>query len=175
MIEVTLTRNQPHLHCVFTNTFTRHPPPEPGPDPGPDDQPAQQTADLSVTKQASTPAARSGDVVTFHITVTNHGPDDAARVMLHDQLSGSAELVSIHTDAGSCSQHLPVTCQLGTLRPGAAAHVTVRLRITAGGRHFSDRAVVGTASDDPRLANNVASAVVRLTPAVAPPPPAVTG
>jgi len=121
-----------------------------------------------VTKHASTPVATIGSIVAFQITVTNHGPDHASRVMLHDQLFGSASLVSIHTTAGRCSASLPVACDLGTLRPGASAHITVRLRVTAASR-FRDRAVVGTATDDPNLANNVASALVRLTRPTAPP------
>lgn len=169
-IEVTLTRNRPHLHCVFTNIHTPHPAPEPPPGPDP-----LETADLSVTKQPSTSVASTGDLVTFRITVTNHGPDPAAHVILHDQLFGSATLVSIQTNAGSCSRSLPIVCQLGTMAPGARAHVTVRLRITSTASHFRDRAVVGTATDDPNLANNVDSATVRLTRPSAPPAPPFTG
>ncbi len=172
LIVVRLTRSQPHVHCVFTNTFTHKPPPPPPPGPDP-----LENADLSVTKHASPRVASTGDVVTFHITVTNHGPDHASRVVLHDQLFGSADLVAIHTDTGRCSRNLPIVCSLGTLAPGAKAHVTVRLRITSRASHFADRAVVGTATDDPHLTNNVDSATVRLVraPAPKPPPPSVTG
>jgi uncharacterized repeat protein (TIGR01451 family) len=147
---------------VFTNTFKRQPPPTPGPDPGPDAKPAQQRADLAATKHPSTRVATRGDTVTFRLTVTNRGPDHASRVVLHDQLFGSAQLVSIHADRGSCSHSLPVVCQLGTLSPHAKAHVTVRLQITSRSSRFADRAVVGAATQDPRLANNVDSASVRV-------------
>jgi uncharacterized repeat protein (TIGR01451 family) len=161
-IVVSLTTDEPHQHCVFTDTFTREPPPPPPPDPGPDEEAAQQVADLGVIKHASTPVARTGDTVAFRITVTNHGPNHAARAVLNDQLFGSARLVAIHTDRGSCSAHLPVFCELGTLAPGEKAHITVRLRITSQASPFADRAVVGSATPDPNKANNVASARVRL-------------
>lgn len=184
-IFVKLTRSQPRLHCVFTNTFSHKPPPEPPPDTGPGVpgggpgeqgplQPAQQLADLSVSKHASTQVASRGHTVTFRITVTNHGPDRASRVVLHDQLFGSSRLIGVHTTAGRCSARLPLVCQLGTVRAGASVHVTVRLRVTGRAR-FTDRAVVGTAATDLNLRNNVASVAVRLVSPRTPPPPRVTG
>lgn len=175
-VVVTLTRDRPHLHCVFTNTFSTHPPPEPAPDqaaPGEDPlAPAQRTANLSVTKRASTPATSRGRIVSFRITVTNHGPDHATGVMLNDQLFGSARLVAVRTDTGRCSRRLPVVCSLGTLNPGANANVTVRMRITGRSSRLRNRAVAGSASADLRTASNVDAATVRV---IRPPRPPFTG
>jgi uncharacterized repeat protein (TIGR01451 family) len=178
---VTLTRAQPGLHCVFTDAFTPTPPPEPPPEPpgplppepppppGPDpDQPSAPYSDLAVTKTASPQTVTAGGVVTYRITVTNLGPDDATRVVLGDKPTGSAAVVSVHTDVGRCRVRLPVICLLGTLKPGAKANITIRLRPGSESPGFTNHAVVGTATYDPRLGNNVAHATVTV---VAPPPP----
>lgn len=181
-VTVTLTRSQPTMHCVFTDTFTEHPPPVPPPEPpvppppGPPAPPGPQPdvtyADLAVTKHASPPVVTQGGIVTYRLTVTNHGPDDATRVVLDDKPLGSAVVVSVHTNVGSCTSRVPITCQLGTLKPHAKVSITVRLRVTGHASPFTNRAVVGSATDDPNLANNVASATIRV---VAPPPPSGLG
>lgn len=184
-IEITLTREHPAVRCVYTDTFTPTPPPEPPPEPPAPpppkpptpptpnpDQPSDPYADLAVAKTASPSTVSVGGVVTYRITVTNHGPDDATRVVVGDQPLAGAVLLSVHTDLGRCGSQLPLRCQLGTLRPGARVHITVRIRATRPTRRLINQAVVGTATVDPNLANNVSRASVRV---VSPPPPTVTG
>jgi uncharacterized protein DUF11 len=66
-----------------------------------------------------------------------------------------------------------VICQLGTLNPGATVTVILRARVNRPSARLRNRAVVGTETYDPVLANNVSHATVRV---VAPPaPPPVTG
>ncbi len=180
--EVTLTKADPNERCVFTDVFSSTPPPEPGPQPpeplppepphppGPNpDEPSAPWADLSVTKTASPPVVVAGDVVTYRITVTNHGPNDAARVVLDDKpASSAAAVVSVRPSAGKCQVGLPVVCQLGTLKPGAKVTIMLSVRAGAPTHGFTNRAVVGTATFDPDLANNAAHATVKV---VAPPPP----
>jgi uncharacterized repeat protein (TIGR01451 family) len=110
--------------------------------------------------------------VTYRITVTNHGPDSASRVVLNDQASGSSTIVSVMTDRGQCQTGPPIRCHLGTLKPGQTANITVRLRVTAGSSTFTNRVVVGTATYDPNLSNNAAIASVAV---VAPAPPSGLG
>ncbi len=184
-VVVTLRRSHPSARCVFTDTFTRTPPPQPPPEPPapppPEppappganlDQPSEPYADLSVTKHASPATVTRGQIVTYRIAVTNHGPDDAARVVLNDQPLGSGVLVSVHTDVGSCHVSLPLVCQLGTLKPGAKAHITVRVRLGTRSSRFTNRSVVGTATYDPNLSNNVARTTITVLP---PPPPPPSG
>ncbi len=179
---VTLTRLHPGVRCVFTDTFTATPPPVPPPEPpvppppGPPAPPGPQPdvayADLAVTKHATAPVVTQGGVVTYRITVTNHGPDDATRVILDDQPLGPAVVVSAHTNVGSCTSRVPITCQLGTLKPRAKVNLTVRLQVAGHAAHFTNRAVVGGATYDPNLSNNVARATVMV---VAPRPPGGLG
>jgi uncharacterized repeat protein (TIGR01451 family) len=179
---VTLTSAQPSVRCVYTDSFTATPEVEPGPEPpeplppesgvtpGPSpDEPGLTWTDLAVKKTASPPVAVVGDLVTYHITVTNHGPNDATRVVLADKPGGAADVVSARTDVGTCRTGVPIICLLGTLKSGEEVHVTVQLRPDAQTDAFTNRAVVGTSTYDPTLANNVAHATVR----VLAPPPAV--
>ncbi len=181
VVAVRLTRSAPSQRCVFTDTFTRNPPPEPPPgppEPPPPDPPAPPTtdpvqpsapyADLSITKRAAPAIVSAGGVVTYRITVTNHGRDDAERVVVDDAALGSTAIISVHTDLGSCRAGAPLVCQLGTLKPGAHANITVRARVTTHASTFINRAVVGSATDDPNLANNAAQATVRVLPAALP-------
>ena len=179
---VRLTRKEPAARCVFTDTFTPNPPPEPPPEPpgplppeptpppGPDpDQPASTWSNLVVTKSASPPTVVVGGVVTYHITVKNLGPDDATRVVVNDKpTSSGAQVVSVRTSVGRCQARLPVTCQLGTIKPGARVNITLRLRLTEQSKAFTNRVALGTATFDPSLTDSVAHATVAV---VAPPPP----
>jgi uncharacterized repeat protein (TIGR01451 family) len=172
-ILLALTRTSSDAHCVFRDTFTPHPPPPPlpPPPPPPPKPPAPLLADLVVTKHASAQIVTRGDVVHYRITVTNLGPDPAARVVLGDQPLGSAAVVGAHTNVGSCKTRLPVICQLGTLKRGAKVTLTIALRVQTGKATFTNLAVVGTATAERTLANNSATAHVRVRPLKPPPPP----
>jgi len=184
-ILVTLTSSSPHVHCVFTDSFSRHPPPPPEPEPpappppppnpdippGPSpDQPASPWSDLAVQKSATPATVAVGNVVTYRITVRNHGPNSASRVVLDEGLPRGITLLSIHPDTGSCQRTPLVICHLGTLKPGATVTVTLRVRVNRQPGRLTNRAVVGTETYDPVLANNVTHAAVRVTPPPAPPP-----
>ena len=154
---VTLTRRSPTIHCQFTNQFLKHPPPEPPPGPPeppppnpplppkPDpDQPSDPYGDLSVAKHPSAPSVVSGGVISYRVTVTNHGPDAADRVILRDQQLGHGTVVAVHTPAGLCTHDGEVVCELGTLRAHRSITVTIQIRASRIGA-LVDRAVVGTA------------------------------
>ena len=113
---VTLTRHAPAVHCEFTNQLHRHPPPEPPPEPPappppnpplppkPDpDQPSDPYSDLSVVKRPAAPSIAEGGVISYRITVTNHGPDAADRVIVRDQSTGPRTIVSVQTTAAGAS------------------------------------------------------------------------
>ena len=190
-ILITLTSSTPSVHCVFTDVFTHHPPPppEPGPPgpppppPNPDipsgpspDQPASPWSDLAVNKTAAPRTVAVGDVVTYRIRVTNHGPYAASRVVLDDGLPNGTTLLSTHTEAGRCRAGQLVICHLGTLNSGATVTVTLRVRVDRQSARLRNRVVVGTETYDPVLANNVSHATIRVVTSARPPaPPAVTG
>lgn len=51
-------------------------------------------ADLSIVKSVSNPAPRSGDVITWTISVTNNGPDTAKEVLVEDTLPNGLKFIS---------------------------------------------------------------------------------
>ncbi len=122
-IVVALKRSQPALRCVYKSPISlpeakpepapeepKPLPPEPEPPPGLNpDQPSAPWADLAVTKTASPPVVVAGDVITYRITVTNHGPNDAARVVVDDKPAAAAAVVSVHSSAGTCRVRLPIS------------------------------------------------------------------
>jgi uncharacterized repeat protein (TIGR01451 family) len=182
-IQVMLSTSQPSLRCVYTDVFSTTPAPEPGPEPpeplppnpivppAPNpDEPSATWTDLGITKTASPTVVTAGGVITYRITVTNHGPNDATSVVVGDKLSGSATLVSVHSDVGHCQAGPPAICHLGTLKPGKKVTITLQVRVSQQTGRLTNRVVVGTATYDPDLANNLSRATVRLVPA-----PAVTG
>ena len=167
--DIVLTRKTPHVHCVFTNTFSATPtqpaPPNPGPTPPlpGSPEPAYQVSDLTVRKVATTPLVASGHAVGFRITVKNRGADTAQNVVLVDQARGRASAVVVHTAAGRCRTGRLVICRLGTIEHGASATITVRMRLDTPASQFTNRAVAGTSTEEASLPNNIASAPVTVT------------
>ena len=105
----------------------------------------------------------SGHAIGFRITVKNRGPDTAQNVVLVDQARGRASAVVVRTAAGRCSTGRLVICRLGTIKPGATATITVRMRLDTPGSQFTNRAVAGTSTEEESLPNNIASAPVTVT------------
>lgn len=70
-------------------------------------------------------------------------------------------IVSVQTTAGRCLVRGDVVCELGTVRAHRSATVIVHIRAGSATGTLSDRAVVGTASLDPNLGNDVATAPSR--------------
>jgi hypothetical protein len=147
---------------VPTPIPTPIPSPPPGPHPSPEKvSPIYELASLGVTKVARPASLVRGHVVTYRITVTNHGPDPAERVIVADQRLGRARVVSVH--GGRCTQHSRVVaCSVGTLRTGASAVVTVRMIPLGTQARFANRAVVGTATLEASNAHTVGTATVRV-------------
>ncbi len=100
--------------------------------------PPPPTADLQITKADAVDPVDSGTDITYTITVTNNGPDAATGVTMDDTLPSEVSFVSADSDVGSCAETSgTVSCDIGSLAPGAVA--TVTLVVTAP--------VVGTTTD----------------------------
>ena len=116
------------------------------------------SAGTNLTSQASTqvdvginktgPASViPGGTINYTITVTNHGPSNAASVGWHDATNGN--LITIKSyPCGNTG--LTIACSLGTLEPGVTKTYHVRLTVNSGvsvGTVISDCAVVHTGSN----------------------------
>ncbi len=138
-------------------------------------------ADLEVGVSADNGTVLSGHNATYTITVTNHGHNDAANVVLTDTTPAGTVFQSLTAPAGwTCTKPATggtgdVSCSAATLGNGASAQFTMVVKVaclTANGVSITDTATVSSTTADPNLApNNTAS--VKIT--VSNPPPAISG
>jgi uncharacterized repeat protein (TIGR01451 family) len=113
--------------------------------------------DISVTKTDSADPVNLGDNITYTITVTNNGPDNATGVSLMDTLPASVNFVSATPSQGMCAQAAGlVTCNLGALANGSSATVSIVVTTTANGV-ITNTVTVTADGADSNPANNQAS------------------
>jgi uncharacterized repeat protein (TIGR01451 family) len=112
-------------------------------------------ADLAVTSSVSvTPYINQS--YTYVIKVVNNGESSAANVVLTDKLSTGLAYTSGTPTQGSCSDSgATITCNLGTMRSGTTASVTMVVAVSVAGT-VSDTATVTSSTADPNTANNTA-------------------
>ncbi|MCC7362611.1 MAG: DUF11 domain-containing protein [Anaerolineales bacterium] len=143
----------------------------------PDGNPANNTdldptniatlADVSVVKTATPEPVTAGEIVTYTLTVYNAGPSRATAVVVTDTLPVNVTHVS--NDAGcSVLGGAPerVVCNLGALDAGQTVNLEIVVRVAAGtapGSTLNNQAVVRSATPDPNLGNNTATALTTVT------------
>jgi uncharacterized repeat protein (TIGR01451 family) len=116
--------------------------------------------DLRVVKTLNTATPQVGEAITYTVTVTNGGPDDATGVQLTDVLPGSVTFGSV-TPQDSCTEtDGTVICDLGSLPNDATATVTIAVTPTEAGMITNMASVTGNESD-PDPGNNTAEKSVR--------------
>jgi uncharacterized repeat protein (TIGR01451 family) len=128
-----------------------------------------QQADLAVTKIDAPDPVSAGQQLTYTITVTNNGPDNATGVTLTDMLPAGTTLVSTTPAAPTCnSVSGTVTCDLGTLA-SASAEVTivVAVPLSATGM-LSNTASVTANQADPNLGDNSSTTTTTVEAVVQP-------
>lgn len=115
----------------------------------------QGLADLIVIKSDNPDPVMAGSDLTYTITVTNAGPNDATAVTLTDTLPTGVTFISA---SPGCSFFAPntVICALGTLNVSDFVNVTITVRPNAPGV-ITNTAEVTAAEDDPDTTNNQAT------------------
>ncbi len=114
----------------------------------------QPDADLEVTKSG----AAAGDQITWTITVTNNGPDDATGVVVTDPLDPCTTFVS--DDCGGVDVP-PWTWNVGALANGASATCNVLVDASACPvGTVNNTATAAGNENDPTPANNTATTTV---------------
>ncbi|MFO1464678.1 MAG: choice-of-anchor Q domain-containing protein [bacterium] len=121
----------------------------------------QSVADLSLSQVVVPQQAGQGSAISFVITVSNAGPEDALNVLLQDSLPAGFTLLQAFPSQGTCSASVPLTCDLGAILSGESAQVTVVVSAEQEG-DFVHTATVGSDAFDPDSANNASSADVRV-------------
>jgi uncharacterized repeat protein (TIGR01451 family) len=129
-------------------------------------------ADLSVTKTG--PAQQgAGFDISYSITVTNPGPNDAANVALSDTVPANTTFRSFTQNTGltfTCNTPIvggtgTVSCSIASLAAGATATFTLVVNVNANvveGTIISNTASVSSTTSDPNQANNSSTVTTQI-------------
>lgn len=135
---------------------------------------ALPSADLGVTKTDSPDPVTGGENVTYSITVTNSGPDDASGVTVSDTLDATVTFVSaIFNQGNPCTTSgspVVVTCVLGALAsgnstPGTIVVTSPTVEAVSG---IANSVTVSGNEADPNSANNTAQEGTTVVPPAGP-------
>jgi uncharacterized repeat protein (TIGR01451 family) len=120
------------------------------------------SADLTVTKTVDDASPQEGDTLTYVVTVTNGGPDDATGVEVTDALPAGLTFVSATTTQGSYQASSGVW-SVGSLAVGETAGLQIRAKVDDGtaGTTLTNRALVSAVDQgDPTPSDDAATAPV---------------
>ena len=116
---------------------------------------------LHLTSPPATAVVGGGDL-SYTVTVTNEGPQDATGVSLKESLPAGLTLVSAQPSVGTCTGTTVISCDLGAMTDVSAATVSfVVTPIVAGA--LTDALQVSAATPDGNTKNNSASFTVTAT------------
>ena len=180
-IVVRLTADDPHVNCTFTNKLDKKPtPPIPPTPPTPPTPPAPQgavlgemaqstpLAELRVTKTVDPRRIRLGHTARYRVVVRNLGPATARAVSVQEQGRSAARgTIKLHTTKGTCHGSPPRFCNVGNLRPGQRATITVTVRPTRTGR-FPNIVAVHTGTRQRTSRGKRARAALTVVPSSSP-------
>jgi uncharacterized repeat protein (TIGR01451 family) len=107
-----------------------------------------------------------GQELTYALTVTNNGPNQATNVTITDDLPLGTTFVRTNSESGSCEGTGPVVCNVGTLEPGQS-RVVALVATASGAGTITNVARVAGEQPDPDTSNNEASADTAVTPVAA--------
>ncbi len=116
--------------------------------------------DLEITKTSDLDVYKPSSTVQYVITVANHGPADAANVVVTDNLPAVKQAVYL-TDTGGCSKSgLVLTCNLGAIEGGASKTFFVYVTIKGNKGAVSNTASVTSSVFDWKSSNNSSTRVI---------------
>ena len=110
-------------------------------------------ADLAISKTVDNPNPIIGSNVTFTVTATNNGPNDATGVLVSDVLQAGYTIVSATPSVGSW---VLSTWNIGNFSNGATATLTIVATVKANGSHVNTASITGNQNDS-SASNNSAS------------------
>jgi uncharacterized repeat protein (TIGR01451 family) len=118
-------------------------------------------ADLEIVKTSNVKSVTGSGSITYTLTVINHGPATSSTTKVTDTPELPVKVTSIKPSQGTCTTKAPITCQLGTLAPGAKATIKVVARPLAAGALRNSASVTGD-KPDPKTDNNMDGKVVQV-------------
>lgn len=125
------------------------------------------TADLSIGMGADKTTVRSGDKVTYTITVSNSGPNIAKGVFVNDIMSSGATFVSAKANKGSfiapsVGQSGVVKWNVGDMTNNSQESAQIVVTVILKRGTVTNTATVGSQTPDPDLVNNTAALTVTI-------------
>jgi len=140
--------------------------PTPGNNSATDTDALGTAADLAITKVDTPDPVPAGGSLTYDITVTNNGPNDAEFVNLDDTLPAGTTFVSLTAEPGwSCTMPAVgaggmVSCSISLLGASSAAGFSLVVAVDSGvsiGTVITNTATVSSETFDPNQGNNSGS------------------
>ncbi|MCL2522779.1 MAG: hypothetical protein FWE36_07985, partial [Erysipelotrichales bacterium] len=126
------------------------------------DTPQPFEADLAINKVTLQPNAIFGEEVTYYLTVTNNGPNDADNVIIVDNMPSLLLNQLFSIDSGLNWQAWNGRYSVGTLPNGATFLILIKgLLSPAATEDLENSALVFSSTPDPDLTNN---AITIITP-----------
>ena len=128
--------------------------------------PVVRTADLTIDKSVSKSSAAIGDEFDWVLDITNHGPDTATNVAVHDAIPAAFQVMTVTPTGAACtSTASTVDCTVGTLANGGTAKVIVHVKVvaTAAPGATTNTATVSSDTTDPNTSDNSDTATVTVT------------
>jgi uncharacterized repeat protein (TIGR01451 family) len=129
-------------------------------------------ADLQLTTQAPA-TVTTGTAFSYQFQVANLGPNDASGVVVSTRLPDALIYGSTTASQGSCSGNGSLYCDLGTIKNGASATVTITATPSTAGT-IQINGSVDSQSFDPAASNNDVSTTTTASGGLFSPAPAVT-
>ena len=126
-------------------------------------------ADLAIAGQASAASVTLGGGIDYTLTATNLGPDPALSATVENVLPAGATFVKATTAAGSCTGSTTLTCELGTLAPGASVAVNVSATLGLAGTATDVASVHAPATDTSPADNQTSILATVLAPVIVAP------
>jgi len=118
-------------------------------------------ADLLITQTDSPDPVIAGNHLSYWMSVTNNGPDEAREVVVTDSLPAGVTFTSATPSPGNCVEAGGlITCDLGDLASGASASLPIVVTVnssTSCDTTLMNTAEVTSIDPDPDLRNNTAT------------------
>jgi uncharacterized repeat protein (TIGR01451 family) len=115
-----------------------------------------QEADLSLSKVVSNPTPNVGDTITYMITLTNTGPNDATNVNVTDLLPAGLTLVAANPSQGT---YIGGVWSAGSLANGSQATLTLSATVVSPTPQTNTATISHSDQFDSNPGSNTASAV----------------
>lgn len=116
-------------------------------------------ADLEVTKIVSDPTPTELDNITYTVTVTNNGPDDATNVQVEDILPFNLGYTSDVASQGTYD-YLTGLWDIGTITNGSSVTLTLNVEVRLAGSSTNTASISASDQSDAFTSNNLASITI---------------